>query len=83
MKIFIRLFIFVFIFSFINCGCISSKITLNTAKPFEKRYTSKDSIKINDEKIIIEEKESIWILTDSTLNNLLQYASGNNIQEIE
>lgn len=83
MKIFVRLFICVFIFSFINCGCVSSKITLNTAKPFEKRYTSKDSIEINDEKIIIEEKESIWILTDSTLNNLLQYASGNNIQEIE
>lgn len=83
MKIFIRLFICVFIFSFISCGCVSSKITLNTAKPFEKRYTSKDNIEINDEKIIIEEKESIWILTDSTLNNLLQYASGNNIQEIE
>lgn len=83
MKTFIRLFICVSIFSFISCGCISSKITLNTAKPFEKRYTSKDKIEINDEKIIIEGKESIWILTDSTLNNLLEYASGNNIQEIE
>lgn len=64
-------------------GCTSNKISLNTAKPYEKRYTTNDVIEVNSSKIVIENDESVWILTNTTLNNLLQYASGNNIEEIE
>lgn len=64
-------------------GCTSNKISLNTAKPYEKRYTTNDVIEINNSRIVIDKDESVWILTNSTLNNLLQYANGNNIEEIE
>ena len=67
-----------------NLGCISSnKIEVSTSKPFEKRYTKNDTIIINNKKIEITNKESVWILTGTTLNNLLQYAGGKDLMEIE
>lgn len=66
-----------------NFGCLSNKIEISTSKPFEKRYTKNDTIVINNEKIKIENKESIWVLTSTTLNNLLQYAGGKDTTEIK
>lgn len=83
MKTSIKIILLIISISLFNIGCTSNKISLNTAKPYEGRYTTNDVIQINDVKIDMDDSESIWILTSTTLNNLLQYSSGNNIQEIE
>lgn len=74
------------IFAASGCANMSlgpSSINLNTAYHFEKRYTTEDSITINGEKIEFAADQSIWVLSNSTLKNLLESAAGKNVTEIK
>lgn len=61
-------------------GCISEKVQINTAYPFEKRYSSRDKIIVNGEPVIVPNGKSVWILSSDTLKNLLIYAGGDRIE---
>lgn len=54
-------------------GCFSTKpgISVSAAYPFEGRYSSSDKIAINGNEAKVKEDESIWILSNNTLYNLL------------
>ncbi len=64
-------------------GCISTHevVNITSAFPFEKRYTSKDSIIVNGEKIEFPKNKSVWILSNDTLNNLLIYSNGEEVRK--
>ena len=64
-------------------GCISTHevVSITTAFPFEKRYTSKDTIIVNGEKIEFPRNKSIWILSNDTLDNLLIYSNGKEVKK--
>lgn len=55
------------------CGCFSTKSELNltAAYPFEGRYTSKNEIVIDSMKAEFDKNDSIWILSNRTIYNLL------------
>lgn len=59
-------------------GCFSSKkngIHVSTVYPFEGRYGSDSEIIVNGEKTSIRKEDSIWILSNMTLFNLLTSVS--------
>lgn len=64
-------------------GCISTHevVNITAAFPFEKRYTSKDTIVVNGEKIEFPRNKSVWILSNDTLDNLLIYSNGEEIKK--
>ena len=55
------------------CGCITKKAELNisTVYPFEGRYDNSANIIVNGDKIIFDKKDSVWLLSNKTLFNLL------------
>lgn len=55
------------------CGCFSLKNELNltAAYPFEGRYTSKNEIVIDGKKAEFNKEDSIWVLSNRTIYNLL------------
>ena len=76
------------IFSIILCllltGCFTnpknntSQLNILTAQSYEGHYKNDSNIRINGKKIILNENESLWILSNSTLYNLLVSVSDSN-----
>ena len=60
-------------------GCRTKHVTINTALPFEKRYTPADTILVNGTRLEIPKGKTVWILTSDTLNNLLIYSDGSTL----
>ena len=61
-------------------GCFSTKPTplnISSVYPFEGRYDSSNTIKIDDDKISFNKEDSVWILSNHTLYNLLTAVSDN------
>lgn len=72
-----KLFLLCSIVSIFCNGCLSNRhmLSINAAYPFEGRYDSSSTITINQDKIRFQEKDSIWILSNHTLYNLLTSVS--------
>lgn len=62
-----------------TAGCTTENISVNTSQSWERRYSSKDTIIVNSQKIAINDEDQIWILTSKTLYNLLATANGKSI----
>lgn len=65
---------FAFIVSLFCSGCFSTKgrpLNISAAYPFEGRYDSSVEIKIDGNKAEVKKEDSIWILSNHTLYNLL------------
>lgn len=55
-------------------GCFSTPkhdLRITAIYPFEGRYDSSNIVSINDNKISFAKEDSIWILSNNTLGNLL------------
>lgn len=55
-------------------GCFSAKphhLSISAAYPFEGRYDSSASVEIDGKKADVRKEDSIWILSNNTLYNLL------------
>lgn len=62
------------IFSMLCSGCFSAKphaLSINAVYPFEGRYDSSTEIKIDGSKAEVRKEDSIWLLSNHTLYNLL------------
>ena len=62
------------IFSMLCAGCFSTKphaLSINAVYPFEGRYDSSVEIKIDGSKAEVRKEDSIWLLSNHTLYNLL------------
>lgn len=60
--------------SMLCAGCFSTKphaLSINAVYPFEGRYDSSAEIKIDGSKAEVRKEDSIWILSNNTLYNLL------------
>jgi len=60
--------------SLLCCGCFSSKphnLSISAAYPFEGRYDSSAKIEIEGNKAEVRKEDSLWILSNHTLYNLL------------
>lgn len=81
-KIFLILTIFMCLMS---TGCFSTTklIKINTVSNYERRYTEKDSLVIDDIPVEIEHGTGVWVLRDETLEILLLNASINNASLLE
>ena len=53
------------------CGCISEP-KLESTKPWENHYYSTDEIKNIIQTIQLDKNESIWMISNHTLNRLLK-----------
>jgi hypothetical protein len=51
-------------------GCIMQP-TIESTKPWEQHYKSVDAFKKGTENIILDENETIWVMSNKTLNRLL------------
>lgn len=70
--------IFLVFLMFLCVGCFSPKkhgLSITAAYPFEGRYSSVSEITIDGTKAEVEEKDSLWILSNNTLYNLLTSVS--------
>ena len=62
------------ILSMLCTGCFSTKphaLNINAVYPFEGRYDSSVEIKIDGNKAEVRKEDSLWILSNHTLYNLL------------
>lgn len=60
--------------SLLCCGCFSTKphnLSINAVYPFEGRYDSSVEIKIDGSKAEVRKEDSVWLLSNHTLYNLL------------
>ena len=55
---------------FLMTGCIIQP-TIESTKPWEQHYKSVDEFKKGTENIILDENETIWVMSNKTLNRLL------------
>lgn len=53
------------------CGCITEP-KLEATKPWENHYYTVEELKKNVETIELEKNESIWLMSNHTLNRLLK-----------
>lgn len=58
------------------CGCVTDKIEVQTTRPWEGHYMTSQTFYMSTTNIVLEKDESIWVLSNRTLNRLLQNASG-------
>ena len=69
--------IFAILFAIVCSGCFSNPQPLNvsTVYPFEGRYGSKVVVAIDGKRAEVNEGDSIWILSNNTVYNLLTSVS--------
>ena len=65
-----KAFIFIFI-AFSISGCIT-KPTIESTKPWEGHYYSVDELKEKVNTIQLDKDESMWLISNHTLNRLLK-----------
>jgi len=59
-----------------STGCMHDEtIGIYVAKQWEGHYFTVDEFKKNTDKIELEKKESIWVLSNSSLSQLMKNAS--------
>lgn len=58
------------------CGCVTDKIEVQTTRSWEGHYMTLQTFYMSTTNIVLEKDESIWVLSNRTLNRLLQNASG-------
>lgn len=66
--------LFTIFVSLLCCGCFSTKpqnLSISAAYPFEGRYDSSAKIEIEGNKVEVRKEDSLWILSNHTLYNLL------------
>ena len=64
------------IFSVLFTGCLTKNPTIESTKPWEGHYYDIASLTNAIEKMQLDKDESIWIMSNYTLNRLLKNASG-------
>lgn len=52
-------------------GCISFEPTIESTKSWEQHYKSVEEFKAGTENIVLDEDETIWVMSNKTLNRLL------------
>jgi hypothetical protein len=62
------LLIFTFLFLFSGC----QNLNIKTAKQWEGHYLTVDEFKSKTNEIILEENESIWVISNDTLDYILR-----------
>ena len=65
-----KAFIFIFL-AFAISGCIT-KPTIESTKPWEGHYYSVDELKYKVGTIQLDKDESMWLISNHTLNRLLK-----------
>ena len=65
-----KTFIFIFL-AFAMSGCIT-KPTIESTKPWEGHYYSVDELKYKVGTIQLDKDESMWLISNHTLNRLLK-----------
>lgn len=64
--------IYILIISCITlCGCISN-VNVEPTKPWENHYFTVEDFKKSTRNISLDENESIWVLSNTTLSRLLK-----------
>ena len=66
------------VFSIICTGCFSSgpKIDINLVRPWEGHYMTVEDFREKTKDIRLENNESVWVLTNKTLYNILKDRNG-------
>lgn len=71
-------FAFAILASLLCCSCFSTKpqpLSVSAAYPFEGRYDSSAKIEIDEKQAEVKDGDSLWILSNHTLYNLLTSVS--------
>lgn len=63
-----RAFIFIALLFFTGC----QNIEIKTTRSWEGHYFTVDDFKTNTNNIILNEDESIWVISDDTLEHILK-----------
>lgn len=53
-------------------GCLQNDVIVETTKPWENHYYTVREFRQNTKHIKLEENESIWVLSNTTLSRLLK-----------
>lgn len=62
----------VILVSIVLCGCMTPDPKVESTKPWEGHYYSVDEFKGKTSDIELDNNESIWVLSNHTLNRLLK-----------
>ena len=52
-------------------GCITFEPIIESTKSWEQHYKSVEEFKAGTENIVLDEDETIWVMSNKTLNRLL------------
>ena len=56
----------------LTCGCITKQPTVESTKTWENHYYTVEEFKKGTSSIQLDKDESIWVLSNKTLNRLLK-----------
>lgn len=56
----------------ILCGCMTKEPQIESTKQWENHYFTVEQFKNGTKDILLDKDETIWVLSNTTLNRLLQ-----------